>query len=169
VLALSRKESAALLRDALASVASGRVGLSAEYEDPAETPSALGSAALGRECLAPGSVGVTTADEHVVTALILGSSELSTRIARMVLGPLLRLPGREQRRLLSTLSAWFDAGGDPAATASTLSCHRNTVRNRLARVEQLSGRLLRDPRGLAELYLATRILKLSLDEDAVSA
>jgi hypothetical protein len=160
VVALGTKGSSPALRDVLAPMASGRVGMSSEYEDPVETPAALGSAALGRDCLPPGSVGVTTAEENVVTSLVVGSPELSARIARLVLGPLLRLGARQRQRLLSTLATWFDTGGDPVATGAALSCHRNTVRNRLAQVERLSGRPLRDPRGLAELYLATRILQL---------
>ncbi|MBO0713913.1 MAG: helix-turn-helix domain-containing protein [Acidimicrobiales bacterium] len=160
VVALGTKGSSAALRDVLSPMASGRVGLSSEYDDPVETPAALGSAALGRDCLPPGSAGITTAEENVVTSLVVGSPELSARVARLVLGPLLRLGARERQRLLSTLATWFDTGGDPVATGAALCCHRNTVRNRLATIERLSGRLLREPRGLAELYLATRILQL---------
>jgi DNA-binding PucR family transcriptional regulator len=97
----------------------------------------------------------------VVTSVVVGSPELSARIARLVLGPLLRLGDRERHRLLSTLATWFDTGGDPVATGAALCCHRNTVRNRLAQIERLSGRPLSDPRGIAELYLATRILQLN--------
>ena len=43
-------------------------------------------------------------------------------------------------RLLQTLAAWLATGGSAGRTAAHLYCHRNTVLNRLRRVEALSGR-----------------------------
>jgi DNA-binding PucR family transcriptional regulator len=42
--------------------------------------------------------------------------------------------------LLRTLAAWLDTGGSAGQTAAQLYCHRNTVLNRLRRVEALTGR-----------------------------
>lgn len=151
------------LREVLEGMATARVGLSGMFEDTTETARALASAALGRACLRPGSVGVAMADEDVLTALAVGSPELSARIARTVLGPLAELRDDERRRLLATLETWFTTGG-VAGASRLLGCHRNTVRNRLSRIERLSRRSLTEPRGACELYLAMRISQ-ALDLD----
>jgi hypothetical protein len=59
--------------------------------------------------------------------------------------------------LLATLGAWLDNGGSASKAASVLFCHPNTVRHRMRRLEQLTGRSLSDPRGIAELSLAFEI------------
>ena len=41
--------------------------------------------------------------------------------------------------------AWIDEGGSVAKASDRLCCHRNTVRNRLQRIEALTGRSLTDP------------------------
>jgi DNA-binding PucR family transcriptional regulator len=77
----------------------------------------------------------------------------------VVLKPVLDLPGLERTRLLHTLESWFSAGGSATATAERLYVHPNTVRYRLRRVEELTGRSLSDPRAVADLgaaLLATR-------------
>jgi DNA-binding PucR family transcriptional regulator len=51
-------------------------------------------------------------------------------------------------------------GGDGSAAARRLYCHRNTVRNRLIRVERLTGSSLADPRGAARLAVAAECLRL---------
>ncbi|MHB1585029.1 MAG: PucR family transcriptional regulator [Acidimicrobiales bacterium] len=170
VVALAGAGQAAIgdLRSLLSGRATARVGLSGEYRDPRDTARSLASAALGRACLRAGTVGVAMADEDVLTALAVGSPELSSRFAKVVLGPLLSLRPDERDRLLRTLDAWFAAGGSVKAAGAALSCHRNTVRNRLARVEQVSGRWLSDPRGACELYLAARITQV-LDPEPAGA
>ncbi|MGH9087022.1 MAG: PucR family transcriptional regulator [Acidimicrobiales bacterium] len=170
VVALGRRGPGAVaaLRELLGRRATARVGVSGEFQDTSETARALGSATLGRACLRPGEVGVAMADEDVLTALAVGSPELSARIARTVLGPLGTLRDAERRRLLATLETWFSTDGGVGATSEALGCHRNTVRNRLARIERLSRRSLGDPRGACELYLAMRVAQfLDLDLTAV--
>jgi DNA-binding PucR family transcriptional regulator len=65
--------------------------------------------------------------------------------------------------LLTTLRVWFAEQGATSAAAARLHVRRSTVRYRLRRVEELTGRSLTRPTGLAELHLAleaTRILHL---------
>jgi purine catabolism regulator len=59
--------------------------------------------------------------------------------------------------LLATLRAWLSAGCSTTAAADALVVHRNTVTYRLARIEQLTGRSLRDIRVRLELELALTI------------
>jgi DNA-binding PucR family transcriptional regulator len=58
----------------------------------------------------------------------------------------------------------MDCGGNTSAAARELYCHRNTVRNRLQRVEKLSGQSLSDPRGVAALSIAAEGVRLLGDE-----
>lgn len=62
------------------------------------------------------------------------------------------LVGRED--LLETLAAFFAHGNDIGETAAALHLHPNSVRYRLARVEEALERSLKDPRTLTSLYLA---------------
>jgi len=68
-----------------------------------------------------------------------------------VLGPLLNTAAEERDLLLETLETYFTAGSMSEA-AKRLFCHRNTVRHRLSRIEQLTGRSVDDPLGAVELY-----------------
>jgi PucR family transcriptional regulator, purine catabolism regulatory protein len=56
--------------------------------------------------------------------------------------------------LHEALRAYFDHDLDIAATAAALHMHRNSLRYRLARAEQLLGRSLKQPSTVAALYIA---------------
>jgi purine catabolism regulatory family protein/PucR-like helix-turn-helix protein/diguanylate cyclase with GGDEF domain len=56
--------------------------------------------------------------------------------------------------LHEAISAYFAHDLDIAATAASLHMHRNSLRYRLARVERLLGRSLKQPATIAALYLA---------------
>lgn len=98
--------------------------------------------------------------------------EVQTRIAlrelaRSVLaaehlgrGPVPELVASEahaDRALVATVRAFLDHGGDVGRTAAALEVHRNTVRYRIRRFEQVTGHDLSDPeaRLVAQLQLLT--------------
>jgi len=56
--------------------------------------------------------------------------------------------------LHEALRAYFDHDLDIAATAASLHMHRNSLRYRLARVEQVLGRSLKQPSTVAAVYIA---------------
>ena len=60
----------------------------------------------------------------------------------------------ERDLLLETLRTWLDTGGSAGQTAARLYCHRNTVLNRLRRLEGLTGRSLERVDHLVEWSLA---------------
>jgi hypothetical protein len=64
-----------------------------------------------------------------------------------------RLAGRGSRDPAGTFEAWLASCGS-AAAAAPLTCHPNTVRHRLRRIEQRTNRSLSNPRELTELSLA---------------
>jgi sugar diacid utilization regulator len=63
-------------------------------------------------------------------------------------------PLDQEPRLRAALVAYLDSGLDVGRAAHTLGLHRNSVRYRLDRAEQLLGRSLRSPAALATIHLA---------------
>nr|WP_042178337.1 PucR family transcriptional regulator [Kibdelosporangium sp. MJ126-NF4] len=94
------------------------------------------------------------ASEHSTSRLLLtlGSPDLLASFADTVLAPIDAADPRGQ--LLVTLRAWLDANGAWDTTAQTLGVHRHTVRNRIDRIERLTGRALATASARYELWLA---------------
>lgn len=132
-----------------------RAGVGPVVEAPAELARARRLAALALRT-APESEGPRTAvlDERLPAALVAAQAELAGRLRQVVLGPVLALPAEDRRTLLTTLGTWLACRGSTTDAAQRLYCHRNTVSNRLRRLEQLTGRSLSDPRQVVELALA---------------
>ncbi|MEJ8645790.1 helix-turn-helix domain-containing protein [Streptomyces sp. MS1.HAVA.3] len=132
-----------------------RAGVSPVVGAPAELAGAHRLAALALRT-APESGGPSTAllDERLPAALVAAQAELAGRLRQVVLGPVLALPAEDRRTLLTTLGTWLTCQGSTTYAAQRLYCHRNTVSNRLRRLEQLTGRSLSDPRHVVELALA---------------
>jgi purine catabolism regulator len=61
---------------------------------------------------------------------------------------------RANPALREAVCAYFDHDLDIAATAAGLHMHRNSLRYRLARLERLLGRSLKQPATIAALYVA---------------
>jgi hypothetical protein len=144
------------LADSLRSLSSGLVGVSPCYDDLRHTALNLRLARIAlRSAFAAQQVTVFDRDLLAVAA---GSDpEVMRRIASSILAGLDQIPAVQRPVLLSTLGAWLDNGGSAGDAASVLFCHPNTVRHRIRRLEQLTGRSLSDPRGIAELSLAFEI------------
>ena len=148
------------LRAVLAAGTTVRVGLSPVYTELTTTPEALRLADIARATLPAGTAGVAAHDDRPVRALLVNDADAGWRAARAVLDPVLDLEPEARDLLLETLWAWIAAGGSAAEAGKALFCHRNTVRNRLQRLEELTGRSLEDPRGLAELFVASEAVSL---------
>jgi len=137
------------------------VGMSTPVAGLRHLPAALREARIARRCLAPGDIGVAVFGDRPLTALVAGAGELAEELARTVLGDLLALPPQEQDVLLKTLRTWYEVGGSARTAAERLFVHPNTVRYRVRRVQELTGRDLGDPRGAAELYAAVEAVRLN--------
>ncbi|WP_137121783.1 PucR family transcriptional regulator [Segeticoccus rhizosphaerae] len=70
------------------------------------------------------------------------------------LAPLLGRPDGEAAQLLTTLRTWLQTGGHWDHTAAVLSVHRNTVRNRIAKIGTLLELDLSEPEVRVDLWLA---------------
>ena len=85
-------------------------------------------------------------------------------MAEAVLGPVLALPAEDRDVVMQTARTWLAAGGSTSTAACELHIHRNTVRYRIRRLEEVTGRDLALPVDAAELYVAlecARILGLA--------
>ncbi len=144
--------------DSVVGVLSGyvatRVGISPPIPDLAETASALRYARIAMTASRPNRGPVTVFDRDVMAVTAAAAPEVMSRIATNVLGPLDELPSHERDALLDTLDAWFDNCGSAERAAGVLYLHPNTVRQRLRKLEQYTGRALSDPRAAAELCIA---------------
>ncbi|WP_025347105.1 PucR family transcriptional regulator [Nocardia nova] len=144
----------------ISAFAADRVGASATFTTPHAIAAASGQARIALRSAPPGSAATTRFGEEPIAHLLIAVPEAGQRAAAQILGPLLRLPAAERGDLIAVLDAWYRCGGSAAAVAETMHCHRNTVRYRLRKIRDLTGRDTTDPRGSAELYLALQSLTL---------
>jgi hypothetical protein len=134
--------------------ATGSVGISSPYEDLAQTARALRFARTAMRSSAEGRTRVVLFDMSPLAVTAVSNPDVMQHMAHTVLGPLDDLSADDRTILLDTLDAWFDAGGSATETAKRLYCHANTVRYRLRRIEEKTGRSLSDPRATTELCIA---------------
>ncbi|WP_194893222.1 PucR family transcriptional regulator [Catenulispora pinisilvae] len=135
-----------------------RVGVSPLYEDLAATSQAVRLAQIAlRGAADQGRVVVFGRDPLSVAAA--SAPDVMRRLARAILGGLDSMPAEDRVLLLDTFGAWLDSSGSTEETARRLHVHPNTVRYRLRRLEERTGRLLSDPRQVAELSLAFEVVR----------
>jgi sugar diacid utilization regulator len=77
------------------------------------------------------------------------------------LGPLLSYDREKNADLVMTLTQYLDCGGNYDAAAQSLTIHRSTLRYRLGRIRDISGRDLQDVEDRLNLHLATRIVRVA--------
>lgn len=148
-----------VLRD----VATARTGVSPTYRSLTDSPRALQLARTALATLPPRQAGVHMFSASPLAALMACEPEEGRRLARDVLGAVLDQSPDDRAVLLQTLDAYLDHDGSNERAAEVLYCHPNTVRYRLRRVQDLTGRSLSDPRAVAELATAAYALRLSAD------
>jgi PucR family transcriptional regulator, purine catabolism regulatory protein len=139
--------------------AGGRAGLS----EARPLPGLSGADDTARAALARTTAERPVArwDEVVDEGLpALWDAPAAAAFGHAVLGPL-GAPSAENAQLLATLDAFHEHRGQLTVVAAALGVHRNTVRRRLRRVEELTGRSPASPRGRAELWVAAEILRRS--------
>jgi hypothetical protein len=157
------------LVEVLAALAQARVGLSTVVHSVADAPEAQRQARLACAAGTPLSNAVLRFDEQPLPVLLASTPDQSTALARAVLGPLLELSAEDRRPLLETARTWLTADGSTSKAATQLHLHRNTVRYRLRRLEELTGRDLTKPLDAAQIYVAlesSRILGIDKARDA---
>jgi len=138
---------------ALQATGAPRIGLSPQFSDLRE---AKGSVRLARMALRASSSSrrVVNYDSEPLSILAAGLPEVMEQLSEPILAGLSGLSGPDKALLLATFGAWRDNGGSADRAATALFCHPNTVRYRLRRLEQATGRSLSDPKSMMELGLA---------------
>jgi hypothetical protein len=144
--------------------ASVRIGVSPAYTDLEATPRAVYLAKIALNSITgPSQEGMPRVQRFAATplaTLVAAAPEAAVQVARTVLGSLLRLPRDEQDLLLETVEIWLATGGSAKETAQRLYCHPNTVRHRLRRVAEYTGRSVENPAEAVELSAALHALRL---------
>ena len=102
---------------------------------------------------------------HVASYRDLGSAQLLLSLqddealrlyCDSVLGPIEEGEGEYGGELLKSLEAFLEQNGQWEKAARELFCHRHTLRYRIRRIEQLTGRDLSSARDRIEFWLALR-------------
>ncbi|WP_328394581.1 PucR family transcriptional regulator [Nocardia sp. NBC_00416] len=152
---------------ALSSFVAERIGISTAFSAPHAITGASTEARLAARSARPGSATTVRFGDEPVGHLLIAVPDAGRRAAAQILGPVLELADAERGDLIAALDAWYRCGGSAAAVAEAMHCHRNTVRYRLRKIRDLTGRDTTDPRQSAELYLALEALAL-LDSDVAA-
>ncbi|GAA2160950.1 PucR family transcriptional regulator [Actinomadura napierensis] len=148
------------LVDAVRPYAQAHAGVSPVVHTLAELGGARWLAELAlRTCRGSGRQ-IARLDRRLPDALVLSQPRLAGRLGDVALGGLTGVDPAFRDVLLATLTIWLDCDGSAARAADRLFCHRNTVLNRLRKVEQLTGRTLAHPRDLVEIALALSAVRL---------
>lgn len=90
---------------------------------------------------------------------ILDSSDGGVELGRYLdtwLGELVRHDSDHHSELVHTLTVYLDSGGNYDRTADALMVHRSTLRYRLGRIREVTGRDLGDPDSRLNLHIAVR-------------
>jgi sugar diacid utilization regulator len=104
------------------------------------------------------AVAVVGSDEVTSSVLLLAAvpDDVRQAFATRVLGPVLDYDRAHGAGLCETLKTFLDCSGSWNRTAAHLHLHVNTVRYRIARVEELTGRDLTQLADRVDLFLAVR-------------
>jgi DNA-binding PucR family transcriptional regulator len=137
-------------------MATGRVGVSARFDDLRDTAQALWYArVMLRARFEPGEPAVF--DGSILATAAVSAPEVMVKLVTPTIECFAELAEHEREILFETFRVWLENEGSLRTTGELLFCHPNTVRYRLHRIEQRTGRSLSKPRDIAELCLAFEV------------
>jgi sugar diacid utilization regulator len=102
---------------------------------------------------------VVVFDGSILATAALAYPEVMVKSAGTALECFGDLADEEREILFETFQVWQDTDALVGVAAERLCCHPNTVRYRLRRIEQRTGRSLSRPRDVAELCLAFEVYR----------
>jgi hypothetical protein len=137
--------------------ATTRVGVSPPFNDLANTAQALRYARVALNTRSSRRGGVAVFQDSLLAVAAVSAPEVTNKVAAIILGQFDDMPSDEKGVLFETFRVWLAEKGSTANAAAQLYCHPNTVRHRLRRIEERTGRSLAVPDQLAELCLAFEV------------
>ena len=134
-----------------------RVGVSAPFKDLRDTRRALHVARVMLRGPTDSTSSVAVCDGSILAIAAVSAPEVMVQTVAVALDGFGDLPEDERQVLFETFRVWQDNDASVSGAAEVLSCHPNTVRHRLRRIEKHTGRSLSRPRDVAELCLAFEV------------
>jgi hypothetical protein len=138
-------------------LAIGRVGVSARFGDLRDTARAVRQARVTLRGRADPGSSVSVFDGSILSTAAVSAPEVMVELVSPTMERFADLAEEERELLFETFRAWLDHHGSMRTAGEALFCHPNTVRYRLHRIEQRTGRSLTRPRDIAELCLAFEV------------
>jgi hypothetical protein len=138
-------------------VAKSRVGVSPCFHDLRETAQALRYARVVLRGRFDIGHPVVQFDSSILGCAAVSDPEVMVKLVTPIIECFAELADNEREVLFETFRAWLENDGSVRAAGEVLFCHANTVRYRLHRIEQRTGRSLSRPRDVAELCLAFEV------------
>lgn len=134
------------------------IGISGSLTGPAAIKGGMEEAGHARRLAEARGGGVVTSDEIYTHALLLATvpADVRNSFAERLLAPLFTYDARHQSDLVRTLGTFLDTAGSWNACAEQMHVHVNTVRYRIRRVEELTGRDLSTMADRVDFFLALR-------------
>ena len=138
-------------------MASNRVGVSAQFDDLRDTAQALRYARVTLRGRPDEGLRVTLFDGSILGTAAVSAPEVMVKLVAPTIECFAELAHEERNILFDTFRVWLENDGSLRTAGELLFCHPNTVRYRLHRIEQRTGRSLGRPRDVAELCLAFEV------------
>jgi hypothetical protein len=138
-------------------VATGRVGVSARFNDLRSAAHALRFARVMLRCRADADEKVTVFDGSILSSAALAAPDLMVDTVGPMLESFAGISDDEREVLFETFRVWIETDGSMRVVGELMFCHPNTVRYRLHRIERCTGRSLSKPRDIAEISLALEV------------
>jgi hypothetical protein len=144
---------------ALSKLETGFVAVSPIASDPEDLSRCYELTRLLLRARGRGDGGVVTFTQDPLGPFVAAAPIAASELVQQTLGGVLGLPAAERDGLLATLEVFVEVSGSTAASADRLFCHRNTVLNRLRRIEEVTSFSPSRANDLARLCLALRALR----------
>jgi hypothetical protein len=138
-------------------MATTRVGVSSCFDDLRETAQALRYARITLRGRPDPERRVTQFDGSIIATAAVSAPEVMVKLVTPTIECFAELAEHERDVLFDTFRVWLENDGSLRVAGEVLFCHPNTVRYRLHRIEQRTGRSLSRPRDVAEFSLAMEV------------
>lgn len=141
----------------LSRVTEVRVGVSAQFDDLRDTAQALRYARVTLRGRPEFGALVSRFDGSILATAAVSAPEVMAKLVAPTLDSFADMPDGERDILFDTFRVWLENDGSLRVTGEQMFCHPNTVRHRLHRIEQRTGRSLSRPRDIAEMCLVLEV------------